>query len=140
MTDNRNNTPATVARANESKQAGDNRAYAWTEPSVWTKPMLKALEQGVHSILTKVNYQLESRMRENCTYGSEGGEAGQPAFPTPINGVDEKHKSRFTWFFPGCGLVVVRASSLLIPMISCIPPPPYVRNKDRTADASRTPH
>ena len=23
-------------------------------------------------------------MRENRTYGSEGGEAGQPAFPTPI--------------------------------------------------------
>lgn len=26
--------------------------------------------------------RLESRMRENCTYGSEGGEA--KAFPTPI--------------------------------------------------------
>ena len=23
-------------------------------------------------------------MRENRTYGSEGGEAGEPAFPTPI--------------------------------------------------------
>jgi hypothetical protein len=23
-------------------------------------------------------------MRENRTYGSEGGEAGRPAFPTPI--------------------------------------------------------
>jgi hypothetical protein len=26
-------------------------------------------------------------MRENRTYGSEGGEAGEPAFPTPITGV-----------------------------------------------------
>ena len=25
-------------------------------------------------------------MRENRTYGSEGGEAGEPAFPTPIEG------------------------------------------------------
>ena len=25
-------------------------------------------------------------MRENRTYGSEGGEAGEPAFPTPITG------------------------------------------------------
>ena len=26
-------------------------------------------------------------MRENRTYGSEGGEAGEPAFPTPITSV-----------------------------------------------------
>ena len=29
------------------------------------------------------NHQLESRVRENRTHGSEGGEA--KAFPTPIN-------------------------------------------------------
>ena len=34
-------------------------------------------------------------MRENRTYGSEGGEAGRPAFPTPIalweeNGVQQR--------------------------------------------------
>jgi len=27
-------------------------------------------------------------MRENRTYGSEGGEAGKPAFPTPIIGIN----------------------------------------------------
>ena len=35
-----------------------------------------------------MNYLLESRMREICTYGSEGGETGQPVFPTPIGGAE----------------------------------------------------
>ena len=40
--------PASVARLGEPKQGGDIRArWAWTEPCVWTKPMLTALEQGV---------------------------------------------------------------------------------------------
>ena len=32
------------------------------------------------------NHQLESRVRENRTHGSEGGESGKPDFPTPIEG------------------------------------------------------
>ena len=35
-------------------------------------------------ILNEVNHRPESRMRENRQYGSEGGETGQPVFPTPI--------------------------------------------------------
>ena len=35
------------------------------------------------------NQQLESRVRENCQHGSEGGEA--KAFPTPITDVFEYH-------------------------------------------------
>jgi hypothetical protein len=35
-------------------------------------------------ILSEVNHQPESRMRENRTYGSEGGGTGQPVLPTPI--------------------------------------------------------
>jgi hypothetical protein len=96
--------PAAVPE--EAKQAGDIRArWAWVEPTIWTERMLAALEQGVkggkrlfcragavllgHSpcnglpILSQVNHQLESRMREICLYGSEGG--GSPALlPTPI--------------------------------------------------------
>lgn len=46
-TSDREETPATVSRPCGSKQAGDIRArWAWTEPSVWTEPMLTALEQG----------------------------------------------------------------------------------------------
>ena len=33
-------------------------------------------------------------MRENRTYGSEGGEAGEPAFPTPIINTQEGIMSR----------------------------------------------
>jgi len=36
------------------------------------------------SIRKAVNYQLESRMREICTYGSEGGEVAKATFSTPI--------------------------------------------------------
>ena len=40
--------PATVERTSVPKQAGDIRApWACVEPSVWTTPMLTALEQGV---------------------------------------------------------------------------------------------
>ena len=38
-------------------------------------------------ILNEVNHRPESRMRENRQYGSEGGETGQPVFPTPITSV-----------------------------------------------------
>ena len=31
-----------------------------------------------------VNHRLESRVREIRLHGSEGGETGQPVFPTPI--------------------------------------------------------
>ncbi len=36
------------------------------------------------SVPSGVNHQLESRMREIRTYGSEGGAAGKLAVPTPI--------------------------------------------------------
>ena len=42
------NTPSPVPRNSEAKQGGDVRArWAWTEPSVWTKRMLTALDEGV---------------------------------------------------------------------------------------------
>jgi len=41
-------SPASVGRESGPKQGGDIRArWAWVEPSVWTKPMLTALEKGV---------------------------------------------------------------------------------------------
>lgn len=47
-TDDTEGQPAAVPRARGAKQAGDAHArYAWAEPSVWTKPMLAALDQGV---------------------------------------------------------------------------------------------
>ena len=70
--------------------------WAWTEPAVWLDYMLEALAGGINRVevtsrnsgrsrctrpertlpvLNEVtdNHQLESRMRENRTYGSEGG-------------------------------------------------------------------
>jgi len=48
MTDNSEGIPASVTCASEPKQAGDTHArFAWVEPSVWTKPMLAALDKGV---------------------------------------------------------------------------------------------
>lgn len=48
MTGNREDIPASVPRSGGTKQAGELRArWAWTEPSVWTSPMLAALEKGV---------------------------------------------------------------------------------------------
>ena len=88
--------------------------WAWSERTVWTDRMLAALERGVKgvygqglslaerllcrawafqhgsspcptaSIRGAVNHRLESRVREIRLHGSEGGETGQPVFPTPI--------------------------------------------------------
>lgn len=41
-------------------------------------------------ILNEVNHRPESRMRENRQYGSEGGETGQPVFPTPITPISQE--------------------------------------------------
>ena len=87
---------------------------AWSQRTVWTDRMLTALERGVKgvygqglslaerllcrawafqhgsspcptaSIRGAVNHRLESRVREIRLHGSEGGETGQPVFPTPI--------------------------------------------------------
>ena len=87
-------TPAQVLRRAGAKQAEEVRArWAWTERTVWTDRMLAALERGkayfveqglLHggspcpapSIRGTVNHRPESRMRENRTSGSEGGETG----------------------------------------------------------------
>jgi hypothetical protein len=37
------------------------------------------------SVLSKVNYRLESRMRENRPYGSEGGGTGTTGSPYPYS-------------------------------------------------------
>ena len=89
-------------------RAGDIRArWAWTEPSVWTERMLTALEEGVKggrrllcqagvvlhdhslcsgaSVLSKVNRRRESRMRENRTYGLEGGGTGSTGSSHPYS-------------------------------------------------------
>ena len=62
-------------------------------------------------------------MRENRTYGSEGGEAGEPAFPTPITGEgacsDEVHTEPATYLERG-----KHASSASIPIPSGPPHPP----------------
>jgi len=61
-------------------------------PSLWTKRMLVLIEvQGTfsfkfvyaHQSLPEVNHQLESRMREIRTSGSEGGGANHSPYPYP---------------------------------------------------------
>ena len=88
--------------------------WGWVEPCVWTTRMLTTLEQGVEggtrplaerllrgtgvvqsainpcvypSILTQVNHQPESRMREICTSGSEGGGTQTNESSLPLYGV-----------------------------------------------------
>jgi len=51
----------------------------------------------------QVNHRLESRVRENRTHGSEGGEAAQPAFPTPIHRNHEQDAHATTTSGAGTG-------------------------------------
>ena len=94
---------ATVsARAKQVAETG-GRDGSWVEASVWTERMLAALGNGVQGqavvffatpgLFTRIavqaqasqsrwrNHRLESRMRENRTYGSEGGEVARPSLP-----------------------------------------------------------
>jgi hypothetical protein len=50
-----------------------------------------ARQARIESFRNAVTHRLESRMREIRLSGSAGGEAGQPAFPTPID------KTRFNF-------------------------------------------
>lgn len=85
--------------------------WAWVEPAVWTDRMLEVLESGINGVEestpssrnsgcsrctrpgrklpvlkeVKGNHQLESRMRENRTYGSEGGAAQINASFLPLS-------------------------------------------------------
>jgi len=75
-------TPATVPAG--AKQAGDTEArrerWTWVEPSVWTDPMLAALENGVRggkwfSLIDKVYRQenLHSAFKKVKRNGGAGG-------------------------------------------------------------------
>ena len=92
------------ADTHERGSAEGNR-WAWVEASVWTERMVSALDNGVKGSKNTMpssrkqaclpctrpglkrdtpdegNYRLESRMRENRTYGSEGGEGESPSLP-----------------------------------------------------------
>ena len=90
---------AVPARAKQVAETG-GREWSWVEASVWTERMLAALGNGVqgHAVVFFAtpglvtllavqaqasqsrcsNHRLESRMRENRTYGSEGGEVAYP--------------------------------------------------------------
>ena len=73
--------PSLVSCENETKQGGDVPArWAWTEPSVWTKRMLTALEKGVKgdvwfSLIDKVYSQanLESAYATVCANKGAAG-------------------------------------------------------------------
>ena len=73
--------PSIVSCENETKQGGDVHArWAWTEPSVWTKRMLAALEKGVKgdvwfSLIDKVYSQanLESAYAKVCANKGAAG-------------------------------------------------------------------
>ena len=88
-------------RAKQTESAPSQ--WAWVDRAIWTERMLAALGNGVQGqavvffatpgLFTLLavqaqasqsrwrNHRLESRMRENRTYGSEGGEVARPSLP-----------------------------------------------------------
>jgi hypothetical protein len=97
--------PASVPQAQQAGAAPANDGKA--KPWVWTRRMLEALAKGVKGgkrllcqtwalqpesrpcvglpILSKVNHRPESRMREICKSGSEGGGPQPNAASLPLS-------------------------------------------------------
>jgi len=85
-----------------AKQAGESRPtqWGWVERSVWTNRMLEDTFGTLGSSASKkptvpysspreVNHRPESRMREICMSGSEGGAAQYNAPFLPLSGLDQ---------------------------------------------------